>query len=260
MKAKKSLSQNFLNNEKILNFIVNSGDINNDDIILEIGPGTGNLTEKIIQKKPAKFIVVEKDKELSKELGKKFDKNLMIVNDDILDCYNKFKFDKPIKVFGNLPYNISTKILTSFLKMDNLKSFFSKFLFVFQKEVADRIIANSNTNKYGRLSILSSWKMNRQKLIDISPKSFYPIPKVWSSLVLLDPKKNIAFIRKPKSLEHITNIFFSQRRKMIRKPMKQIFKDYEDVADRLQIDLKLRPQNLTVSKYIEICKFYENLI
>ena len=260
MKAKKSLSQNFLNNEKILNFIVNSGDINNEDIILEIGPGTGNLTEKIIQKKPAKFIVVEKDKELSKELGKKFDKNLMIVNDDILDCYNKFKFDKPIKVFGNLPYNISTKILTSFLKMDNLKSFFSKFLFVFQKEVADRIIANSNTNKYGRLSILSSWKMNRQKLIDISPKSFYPIPKVWSSLVLLDPKKNIAFIRKPKSLEHITNIFFSQRRKMIRKPMKQIFKDYEDVADRLQIDLKLRPQNLTVSKYIEICKFYENLI
>ncbi len=260
MKAKKSLSQNFLNNEKILNFIVNSGDINNDDIILEIGPGTGNLTEKIIQKKPAKFIVVEKDKELSKELGKKFDKNLMIVNDDILDCYNKFKFDKPIKVFGNLPYNISTKILISFLKMDNLKSFFSKFLFVFQKEVADRIIANSNTNKYGRLSILSSWKMNRQKLIDISPKSFYPIPKVWSSLVLLDPKKNIAFIRKPKSLEHITNIFFSQRRKMIRKPMKQIFKDYEDVADKLQIDLKLRPQNLTVSKYIEICKFYENLI
>ena len=260
MKAKKSLSQNFLNNEKILNFIVNSGDINNDDIILEIGPGTGNLTEKILQKKPAKFIVVEKDKELSKELGKKFDKNLMIVNDDILDCYNKFKFDKPIKVFGNLPYNISTKILTSFLKMDNLKSFFSKFLFVFQKEVADRIIANSNTNKYGRLSILSSWKMNRQKLIDISPKSFYPIPKVWSSLVLLDPKKNIDFIRKPKSLEHITNIFFSQRRKMIRKPMKQIFKDYEDVADKLQIDLKLRPQNLTVSKYIEICKFYENLI
>ena len=84
MKAKKSLSQNFLNNEKILNFIVNSGDINNDDIILEIGPGTGNLTEKIIQKKPAKFIVVEKDKKLSEELSDKFDKNILVINDLLL--------------------------------------------------------------------------------------------------------------------------------------------------------------------------------
>tara|TARA_B100000989_G_scaffold75529_1_gene53452 strand:+ start:1136 stop:1918 length:783 start_codon:yes stop_codon:yes gene_type:complete len=260
MKPKKSLGQNFLNNEKILNLIIKNGDINNEDIILEIGPGTGNLTEKIIQKKPAKFIVVEKDKNLSDKLSEKFDKNLLVINEDILNCYNKFKFDKPIKVFGNLPYNISTKILTSFIKIDNLECFFSKFLFIFQKEVADRIIADSNTKKYGRLSILSSWKMNRYKLFDISPNSFYPVPKVWSSLILLDPKKKIEVINKSKNLEHITNIFFSQRRKMLRKPMKQIFKDYENVADLLKIDLKLRPQNLTVNKYIEICKFYEDLI
>ena len=260
MKPKKSLGQNFLNNEKILNLIIKNGDINNEDIILEIGPGTGNLTEKIIQKKPAKFIVVEKDKNLSDKLSEKFDKNLLVINEDILNCYNKFKFDKPIKVFGNLPYNISTKILTSFIKIDNLECFFSKFLFIFQKEVADRIIADSNTKKYGRLSILSSWKMNRYKLFDISPNSFYPVPKVWSSLILLDPKKKIKVINKSKNLEHITNIFFSQRRKMLRKPMKQIFKDYENVADLLKIDLKLRPQNLTVNKYIEICKFYEDLI
>ena len=260
MKPKKSLGQNFLNNEKILNLIIKNGDINNEDIILEIGPGTGNLTEKIIQKKPAKFIVVEKDKNLSDKLSEKFDKNLLVINEDILNCYNKFKFDKPIKVFGNLPYNISTKILTTFMKIDNLQRYFSKFLFIFQKEVADRIIADSNTKKYGRLSILSSWKMNRYKLFDISPNSFYPAPKVWSSLILLDPKKKIKVINKSKNLEHITNIFFSQRRKMLRKPMKQIFKDYENVADLLKIDLKLRPQNLTVNKYIEICKFYEDLI
>ena len=145
MKPKKSLGQNFLNNEKILNLIIKNGDINNEDIILEIGPGTGNLTEKIIQKKPAKFIVVEKDKKLSEKLSDKFDKNLLVINEDILNCYNKFKFDKPIKVFGNLPYNISTKILTSFIKIDNLDRFFLNFLFVFQKEVADRIIADSNT-------------------------------------------------------------------------------------------------------------------
>ena len=99
--------------------------------------------------------------------------------------------------------------------------------------------------------------MNSYKLFDISPKNFYPVPKVWSSLILLDPKKKIEVINKSKNLEHITNIFFSQRRKMLRKPMKQIFKDYENVADQLNIDLKLRPQNLTVNKYIEMCKFYE---
>ena len=124
MRPKKSLSQNFLNDEEILNSIVNNGNIKKDDIVLEIGPGTGNLTKRIIEKKPSKLIVVEKDKELSKKLKDKFNKSLIIVNDDILNCYNKFKFDKPIKVFGNLPYNISTKILASFIKIENLDNFF----------------------------------------------------------------------------------------------------------------------------------------
>ena len=259
MRPKKSLSQNFLIDEKILNLIVDSGNIKSDDIILEIGPGTGNLTEKIIKKNPSKLIVIEKDKELSKKLKDKFDKNLIVINDDILNCFNKFRFDKPIKVFGNLPYNISTKILTSFIKIDNLSKFFARFLFVFQKEVADRIVANYNTKQYGRLSILSSWKMNTHKLFDISPKCFFPKPKVWSSLVLFDPKDKIEIINKSENLERITNIFFNQKRKMIKKPMKQLFDNYIDISNQLGIDLKLRPQNLTVKKYIEICRCYEDL-
>ena len=259
MRPKKSLSQNFLIDEKILNLIVDNGNIKSDDIVLEIGPGTGNLTEKIIKKNPSKLIVIEKDKELSKKLKDKFDKNLIVINDDILNCFNKFRFDKPIKVFGNLPYNISTKILTSFIKIDNLSKFFVQFLFVFQKEVADRIVANYNTKQYGRLSILSSWKMNTHKLFDISPKCFFPKPKVWSSLVLFDPKDKIEIINKSENLERITNIFFNQKRKMIKKPMKQLFDNYIDISNQLGIDLKLRPQNLTVKKYIEICRCYEDL-
>ena len=259
MIPKKSLGQNFLNNEKILNQIIKYGNINEEDTILEIGPGTGKLTEKIIELQPAKLIVVEKDKKLSQELNKKFNKKLIVINDDILNCYYKFKFDKPIKVFGNLPYNISTKILTSFIKIDKLDTYVSKFFFVFQKEVADRITADPNTKQYGRLSILTSWKMNRFKLFDIPPNSFYPIPKVWSSLILLNPKEKVEKINKTKTLEHITNIFFNQRRKMIGKPMKQLFKDYEYIAKKLNIDLRLRPQNLPVKKYIEISKFYEDL-
>ncbi len=260
IRPKKSLGQNFLNNGVVLDNIVNNGNINKDDIILEIGPGTGKLTEKIVKKKPSKIIVVEKDKALSDFLKTKFGDNIKIINEDILEYINILKFDKPIKVFGNLPYNISTKILTSIIKKDNLNNIFSLLIFVFQKEVADRIVAEYNTKQYGRLSILSSWKMYRKKMFDISPKNFFPIPKVWSSLVLLKPRDKIDNLKKSKNLEHITNIFFNQKRKMIKKPMKQLFINYEIVAKKLKLDLNNRPQNLSVSNYLEICKFYENLI
>ncbi len=256
---KKSLGQNFLKNKEILSNIIKCGDISKEDIILEIGPGTGNLTEMIIEKNPNYFVVVEKDKHLSVLLKQKFGKKIEVVNKDILDCYNNFEFKKPIKVFGNLPYNISTKILISFIKIHNLKNKFKKFIFVFQKEVADRILSEENNKDYGRLSILTSWKMEKQKEIDINPTFFYPKPKVWSTLITLTPKLEIENINKVKHLEHITNIFFNQRRKMIKKPMKELFKDFENVAKILKIDLSLRPQNLSLNKYLEICKMYEDL-
>ena len=259
MRPKKSLGQNFLNDTNILNKIVETAEITTKDIVLEIGPGTGNLTKELIKKKPSQIIVVEKDKKLSELLTKKFGKNIKIINDDILNCYNKLDFDVPIKVFGNLPYYISTKILTSYLKIGNINQSYKSFHFVFQKEVADRIVAKINTNNYGRLSILTSWRMDCNKKFDISPKSFFPVPKVWSSLVVLTPKINYSHIKKSKNLEHITNIFFNQRRKMIKQPLKQIFKNYLEVSEKLELNLNLRPQNLSVNDYLEICKLYEKL-
>lgn len=259
IKPKKKLGQNFLINKTILSKIVKLGEVKNNDTILEIGPGTGNLTEEILKKKPFKLIVVEKDINLSNILKKKFGDKIIIINNDILKCLNNFKFEKPIKVFGNLPYNISTKILVSLIKINELNKLFSQFIFVFQKEVAERIIAEENSKNYGRLAILTYWKMMTKKIIDIPPNFFYPKPKVWSSLVYLRPKKNIENLRRSKNLEHVTNIFFNQRRKMIKKPMKQLFVNYENTAKQLDIDLNLRPQNLSKSKYFEICRMYENL-
>ena len=258
MRPKKSLGQNFLNDQNLLSKIVDSGKISKEDIILEIGPGTGNLTNELIKKKPKNLLVVEKDNNLSKLLFKRFGNQIKIVNKDIMTCYKDFIYDKPIKVFGNLPYNISTKILTSFIKIDDLNKKFKKFIFIFQKEVADRIIAEENSKNYGRLSILTSWKLNSEKLLDIDPKYFFPKPKVWSSLISLTPKITIENFKKAKNLEHITNIFFNQRRKMIRRPMKQLFTNYEKVAKNLDLELDLRPQNLSIKKYLEICKIYEN--
>ena len=258
MRPKKSLGQNFLNDSNLLKKIVDVGKISKEDTILEIGPGTGNLTNELIKKKPKNLFVVEKDNSLSKFLHKRFGNQIKIVNKDILTCYKNFNYEMPIKVFGNLPYNISTKILTSFIKIENLNKKFKKFIFVFQKEVADRIIAEENSKNYGRLSILTSWKLSGQKILDIDPKYFSPKPKVWSSIILLEPKIKIENLKKTKNLEHITNIFFNQRRKMIRKPMKQLFSNYEDVAENLSLDLDLRPQNISIKKYLEICKVYEN--
>ena len=256
---KKSLGQNFLNNASLLSNIVEVGNISKKDVVLEIGPGTGNLTEKILEKKPKKFFVVEKDDSLSKFLKNKFGDKIIIINDDILNCYNKFKFDTQIKVFGNLPYNISTKILISFIKLNDISKYFSKFIFIFQKEVADRLIAETNNKNYGRLSVITSWKMEKSKILDISPEFFYPIPKVWSTLLTLTPKSEFIKINRIKNLEHVTNIFFNQRRKMIGKPMKQLFKNYEITSKILNLDLKLRPQNIPVDKYLEICKTFEEL-
>ena len=259
MKPKKSLGQNFLNNENLLSLITDQGNISTDDIILEIGPGTGNLTKKILDKKPSRLIVIEKDKTLSENLNKKFGRNITIINKDILDCLKNFYFKNPVKVFGNLPYNVSTEILTSFIKLDRLNKYYKKFIFIFQKEVAERIIAKVNSKHYGRLSIISSWKMDTKKIIDINPKYFYPKPKVWSSLITLSPKSDFENLVKAENLEHITSIFFNQRRKMIKKPMKILFSEFEEIALKLDIDLNLRPQNIPIDKYLKLCKIFENL-
>jgi 16S rRNA (adenine1518-N6/adenine1519-N6)-dimethyltransferase len=130
---------------------------------------------------------------------------------------------------------------------------------MFQKEVADRILAEFNTKNYGRLSIISSWKMDIEKIIDIGPNSFFPSPKVDSTLLVFKPKNKYYKINNPKNLEHITNIFFNQRRKMIKKPFKQIFEDPDEIANKLSINLNLRPQNLSPDMYYKITKEYENL-
>jgi 16S rRNA (adenine1518-N6/adenine1519-N6)-dimethyltransferase len=130
---------------------------------------------------------------------------------------------------------------------------------MFQKEVADRIIAKANTSNYGRLSILSNWKLEVEKIIDIKPQSFFPKPKIDSSLLVFYPKKKFFKLENPKNLEKITRIFFSQRRKMLKKPFNQVFHGNVEILKKLDIDLNLRPQNLEPKKYYELTSEYEKL-
>jgi len=258
IKTKKSLGQNFLIDKNILEKITNITDIK-DKIILEIGPGTGNLTSYILKKNPKKIFVIEKDDNLALNLKNKFDDKLIIINDDVLKIDENILFKDKVIVFGNLPYNISTEILSKWII--NLKEsfWFESLVLMFQKEVADRIIAKFNTSNYGRLSIICNWKLNIKKVCDIKPGAFYPKPKVDSSLLFFHPKENFVKIKNPNNLEKITRIFFNQRRKMLKKPFNQLFNGDQRVLDKLKINLTMRPQNINLDTYYKLTCEYENL-
>ena len=258
IKAKKSLGQNFLIDANILEKITNTTNINNK-IVLEIGPGYGNLTSYLLKKKPKKIFVIEKDNDLVNELQNRFENQITIINDDILKIDETNLFKNKVTVFGNLPYNISTEILSKWII--NLKDnfWFECLVLMFQKEVANRIIAEFNTSNYGRLSIISNWKLNIKKICDIKPDAFSPKPKIDSSLLLFFPKKNFIKINDPYNLEKVTRIFFNQRRKMLKKPFNQLFNGDQRVLDKLKIDLTMRPQNLNLETYYQLACEYENL-
>ena len=258
IKAKKSLGQNFLTDRNILEKIVNVTAIENK-IILEVGPGTGNLTSFILKNKPKKVFVIEKDNDLAKNLSINFGEYLTIINDDILEIDENLLFDEKVIVFGNLPYNISTEILSKWIINSKDSFWFDHLILMFQKEVAERIIANFNNSNYGRLSILANWKLDIKKICDIKPESFSPKPKIDSSLLFFTPKQNFYKFKDPKNLEKITRIFFSQRRKMLKKPFNQLFNGDQKILDSLKIDLNLRPQNLDFDTYYELTSEYEKL-
>ena len=258
IKAKKSLGQNFLIDREILEKIVNTTTIK-DKNILEVGPGTGNLTSFILKNHPKKMLVIEKDDDLAKNLNETFKDQLTIINDDILNIDEKLLFTEKVTVFGNLPYNVSTEILSKWIISLEVDSWFDCLVLMFQKEVADRIIAKSNTSAYGRLSVLSNWKLNIKKIFDIKPTCFSPKPKIDSSLLFFSPKKNFVKLKNPHNLEKISRIFFNQRRKMIKNSCNQIFSKNKDILTKLNINLELRPQNLDLETYYKLTKEYEKL-
>ena len=259
IKAKKSLGQNFLVDENMLKKIVSIIKIENRSI-LEVGPGTGNLTSCILKNNPKKLIVIEKDNNLVILLKKKFKEKIEIINKDILKIDEKDLAKEKLLVFGNLPYNISTEILAKWiLNLENKFFWFDSLILMFQKEVADRIISKFNSSKYGRLSILSNWKLEVEKICDIEPDSFYPKPKVESSLLFFKPKKIFYQFKDPKNLEKVTRVFFNQRRKKLKKPFNLLFKENKNILDNLKIDLNLRPHNLNPDIYFKLTEEYEKL-
>jgi len=258
--AKKSLGQNYLIDLNIIKKIVDLTEVYNKNI-LEIGPGKGALTEQILKNKPKSLILIEKDNLLAQELKLKYQNNkkIIIYNKDIL----KFNFEKKIKnnsiIFGNLPYNISSQILVKIIRFKENAPKYSSLIFMFQKEMAERIVGKFNTSKYGRLSILVNYKLKVLTKFNVSPNCFFPKPKVNSTVLHFKPNKEMfTKIKNIENLEKITNMLFSNKRKMINKTMKKIF-NKDKLNSIKDLNLKSRPSDLKPEKYYEITKIFENL-
>ena len=226
-KPKKSLGQNFLIDQNIINKIKKIIESKKNKNLIEIGGGYGNLTAEISKLELENLYVIEKDEKLSYILKDKFKnhKNVHIINDDFLNLIKKNKFKKKITIVGNLPYNISTKILSSLILLEEWPPWYESLVFMFQKEVADRIIASNKKKDLGRLSVLTNWRLEVNKHFDISKNCFFPKPKVDSTLLSFSLRKNnFYYLKNPKNLETVTRVLFSNRRKMINKSFKKLFK------------------------------------
>ena len=258
---KKSLGQNFLIDKNIINKIIEIAQIKKNKTILEIGPGYGNLTKKIASMKPKKIIAVEKDKALSiflKDYFKNF-KNIDIINNDIVNVIKYPNFGRNIILFGNLPYNISTQILASLILVKKWPPWYEILILMFQKEVADRIIAKSGSKEFGRLSILCNWRLEIKKHFNVSKNCFFPKPKINSTILSFKPKKNDFNLKQPKNLEMITRILFSNRRKKINKNFVKLFGNNKSISEELNLDLNKRPEQLSNEMFYRIAVKYEKL-
>ena len=255
--VKKSLGQNFLIDNNVIKKIVNLVKIRNKHII-EIGPGEGALTEEILKNKPKSLSLIEKDCILAKKLKLKY-KNIKIVkiyNDDVLK-FNIESIDKKNSaIFGNLPYNISSQILVKILKFKKWPPKFKDLVLMFQKELGDKIISKYPSPNYGRLSILTNYRINVLNKFLVSPNCFFPKPKVNSLVIHFKPKISTFNIKKIESLEKVTNILFSNKRKMINKNIKKILKN-DEIIKIPNLKLTFRPSEVKPEIFYKITELYE---
>ncbi len=257
--AKKSLGQNFLSDNNIIKKILNLSKLHHRHVY-EIGPGNGALTDEIIKKNPKSLTLIEKDSELAKKLKNRYSNNkiIKVYNHDILKFDLESVLNKHAIILGNLPYNISSQILVKLLKFNHWPPKFNDLIFMFQKELGDKIIGKFPSQNYGRLSILSNYRLNIINKFLVSPNCFFPKPKVVSMVIQFKPKKQIIpfNIKNINNLEKVTQIFFSNKRKIVKKNVQRLLSKKE-INKIPNLNLNLRPSDIKPEIYYKITKLYE---
>lgn len=260
--AKKSLGQNFLFDLNLTSRIARAGGPLDEHTVIEVGPGPGGLTRAILAAGAAKLVVIERDSRCIpalQEIAAHYPGRMEIIEGDALEVDPRPLLDgRPGRIIANLPYNVGTALLTNWLCEESWPPYWSSLTLMFQREVAERIVADENdTANYGRLGVLCGWRTEAHILFDIPPSAFVPPPKVTSSVVHLTPRSNPLPCRL-KTLEAVTRAAFGQRRKMLRQSLKSLTSDAVSLLRSAGIEETARAEEIPVSGYVALANAFDS--
>jgi 16S rRNA (adenine1518-N6/adenine1519-N6)-dimethyltransferase len=257
LSARKSLGQNFLLDLNLTGRIARAAGPLDGVTVLEVGPGPGGLTRALLAEGAARVIAVERDERAIAALGEiaaHYPDRLHVVSGDALSFDIAPYLGKgPVRVVANLPYNIATALLVAWLSVEPWPPWYDRLVLMFQREVAERIVAKPGSKTYGRLSVLAGWRTQAKMLFDIAPSAFVPPPKVTSSVVQLIPReKHLACDRR--TLERVTEAAFGQRRKMLRQSLKQLVADPIPLLETAGLDPTARAEDIGIEGFAALAR------
>lgn len=256
-RAKKSLGQHFLRDESVLQRIVRAAGPLEGRTVLEVGPGPGALTKVLLASDATRILAAEKDDRMIpnlEALAETSGGRLQLVHQDALELHLA-QLPSPLTIVANLPYNVATQLLLNWLEqLPRIET----MVLMFQKEVAERLVAQTSTKDYGRISVLTQWLCDADMLFNVPPGAFSPPPKVTSSVVRLIPKKKLEMEVAPKALKQVTQAAFGQRRKMLRQSLKSLTPECDALMERAGIDSQRRAETLTVSEFLKLAALWES--
>jgi len=260
LRAKKSLGQNFLLDLNLTRRIARAAGALEDHEIVEVGPGPGGLTRALLMEGAKRVIAIERDRrciDALQEIEKAYPGRLTIVEGDALEVDMASLVSGPARIVANLPYNVATVLLVGWLQSEPWPPWFESLTLMFQKEVAERIIAAPGAKSYGRLAVLAGWRTQAEKLFDVDRAAFTPPPKVTSSIVHLVPRNEPLAPANPKTLEKVVAAAFNQRRKMIRASLKSLGVDAGALITEAGLDPQERAERLTIEEFCALARTFD---
>lgn len=259
LRAKKALGQNFLLDLNLTGKVARTAGDLTQTTVIEVGPGPGGLTRALLLHGARRVVAIERDERCLAALSEVSDHypgKLEVISGDALKTdFTTLVADGPVKIVANLPYNIGTELLIRWLTVDTWPPFYQSLTLMFQREVAERIVAKPDTSDYGRLGVLAGWRTEAKIAFDVPPQAFTPPPKVTSSVVHITPRVSL-LPADVKKLGRVTEAAFGQRRKMLRQSLKSL--GGEKLLERAEIDPTRRAETLSVNEFVRLTNLLES--
>lgn len=259
LQAKKALGQNFLLDLNLTGKVARAAGDLTQTTVIEVGPGPGGLTRALLLHGARRVVAIERDERCLAalaEVSEHYPERLEVISGDALKTdFSTLVADGPVKIVANLPYNIGTELLVRWLTVEKWPPFYQSLTLMFQREVAERIVARPNSNAYGRLGVLAGWRTEARIAFDVPPQAFTPPPKVTSSVVHLVPRE-APLPASVKQLGHLTEAAFGQRRKMLRQSLKRL--GGEKLLEQAEIDPTRRAETLNIEEFVRLASLLDS--